>query len=101
MYRKNNNILATMITNQLFNSYYGFKQKFSTPFNRLNYKTEDKQMLDNTNKYLQNIKKDSQIIQKERRESMLLLCLLEKTINKRTKGIYRICKNLEKNLSKW
>lgn len=97
MYRKNNNIFTTMIANQLFSN-YGLKQKFSFPF-----KTENncKEISNNSAKFLQTIRQESKYIQKERKESMILLCLLEKTIENRTKKIYRICKNLEKNLSEW
>lgn len=97
MYRKNNNIFTTMIANQLFSSYRA-KHKSSFPFNTW-YSCEDKSS--NSAKFLDVIKQDSKLIQKERKESMLLLCLLEKTIEKRTKKIYKICENLEKKLSRW
>ena len=100
MYRKNNNIFTTMIANQLFSN-YGFKHTMPTSLNSLNSKTRSTEKPNNVNKYLQEIKQESEYIQKERRESMILSCLLEKTIENRTKKIYKICKNLEKNLSKW
>lgn len=100
MYRKNNNIFTTMIANQLFSN-YSFKHKMPTSLNSLNSKIEAKQKPNNVNKYLQEIKQESESIQRERRESIILSCLLEKTIEKRTKKIYKICKNLEKNLSEW
>ena len=60
MYRKNNNIFTTMIANQLFSN-YSFKHKMPTSLNSLNSKIEAKQKPNNVNKYLQEIKQESEI----------------------------------------